>query len=419
MKFDKDKLERFLIKNRKKFYIGIGSIVFIIILIIVINTIITNTINKTRDETYDKIDSLAYSYAISNELLPIYDGESITIDLSLLSEVKYKDSICTGTIKYTKYNDKYIKTYYLENCGRCSNKKFGDETSNYNSKKKNVEVIAYYNYYDVSTNYTKWTSWIPFENIDTEETDGLLLPIDKKKIPDTPKAATDLIIEKEDSIFYRYRDKKWKWYKNKNAQYSEFSSTAPDGYPNKDTSTTRSTDPSEWSLSYPDVYDYRTISAKTGYRWYKMVDNEKVYWQDGDYAIEAPSEEYTKDTSINARMYSYVDKQWRFYKTTKRVYGFFSSTKPQNYPYKDTELFIYSNWSTWTQSSSVDNSNSGYREEVTNVNSRYRVKYNVLSFIKLDNYVTKDELEQTLGRSIVELMQDPALKIDIKFKFKY
>ena len=419
MKFDKDKMERFLIKNRKKFYVGIGVLIAIVILVIITSCSINGAVNKLRDETFDKIDSLAYSYAETNNLLPIYNGESVTIELSSLAEVKYKDSTCTGSIKYTKYNDKYVKTYYLENCGRCDSKDFGKETSKYNSNSKNVEVVTYYNYYDVSTNYTKWTDWIPFEKIDTEATDGVLLPSDKKKIPDTPKAATDLVIEKEDSVFYRYRDKKWKWYKNKKASYSDFSSTAPDGYPNKDTTTTRSTEPTEWSLSYPDVYDYRTINVKTGYRWYKVVDDEKVYWQDGDYAVEAPSEEYKKDTSINARMYNYVDKQWRFYKTTKRGYSFFSSTKPQNYPYKDTELFTYSNWSTWSQSSSIDNSNSSYREEMTNVNSRYRVKYNILSLIKLDDYVTKQELETSLGRSMVELMQDPSLKIDIKFKFKY
>lgn len=417
MKIDKVAIERYLIKNRKKIYIGLGLIVALIIVLIIISSSIKNIGSKACNDLYDKAGDLAYTYAKDNSLLPVYESESVTINLDTLGEIKNKDKVCSGSIKLTKYKDDYIKTYYLSNCG-CE-KNFGKESSKYNSKSKNVEVIAYYNYYDVSTNYTQWSNWMQFEKIDTEATDGVLLPIDKKKIPSVPKAATDEVVEKEDLTFYRYRDKKWKWYKNNKAAYSGFSSTAPSGYPNKDTDTTRNTEPSEWSLSYPDVYDYRTINTKTGYRWYKTVDGEKEYWQDGAYAVEAPSDDYKKDTSINARMYSYVDKEWRFYRTTKRVYSFYSSTKPTNYSYKDTELFTYSNWSQWTKETSIDNSNSSYREQETNLNSRYRVKYKILSLIKLDDYLAKDEFESLLGKSINELMQDPNYKIEIKFKFKY
>ena len=60
-----------------------------------------------------------------------------------------------------------------------------------------------------------------------------------------------------------------------------------------------------------------------------------------------------------------------------------------------------------------------YNDSLSFKETLYRVKYNILSLIKLDDYVTKQELETSLGRSMVELMQDPSLKIDIKFKFKY
>lgn len=408
--------ERFLIKNRKKILIITVIIIVVIIAICVVIGISNGSKLKACNNLYNDIDSIAYKYAEDNKILPIYQGENVVVDLDTLDPITYKNKTCKGSVKYTKYNDTYIKTFNISDCG-CDTSSFGKETETY-KKSTNMDVVTYYNYYEASTNYSPWTEWLKFEDIDTEETDGVKLPINKKKIPTVSKEAIILAIEKEDKTYYSYRDLKWKWYKNQ-APYSAFSSTAPAGYPNKDTNTVRETEPTDWSLTYPDTYDYRRISTKTGYRWYKTVDGKKEYWESGKFYPTAPSEEYKKDSSNYVNMYSYVDKEWRFYQNTRRNYGYFSSTQPSSYPYRDDELTEYTNWTSWSDVSHVDASNSAYREERTNLHSRYRVKYKMLTYLKLGSYLTRDEFEEKMGKPISELMQDESLQIDVKFKFKY
>ena len=89
---------------------------------------------------------------------------------------------------------------------------------------------------------------------------------------------------RETKTYYSYRDKKWKWYKN-DIKYSDYSSTQPAGYKNKDKATLKNTELSEWSLDYPEEFEYRHISTKTGYQWYKKEGKEKVYWENGKYLI--------------------------------------------------------------------------------------------------------------------------------------
>lgn len=413
-------LEKFYIQNRKKLFKLAILIVVLLIIIIVISSIISGSKRKACNNLYEEINDIAYTYAEENKLLPTYNGESATIYLSDLQSVTYKDNVCKGTVKYTKYNDEYLKTYDISGCGNCNTgDDWGKETDSY-KKGVNVNVIPYYNYYKVTTSVTPWSDWLPFEEIATEEKDGVLLPLNEKEIPDTPKEAIILEIQKEDATFYSYQDTKWKWYKNNSADVSGFSSTAPSGYPNKDTSSQRETEYTEWSQTYPDVHsEYRTIYTRTGYRWYKEEDGKKVYWQNGDFSVEEPGEGYKKDSKNQVKMYRYKDKEWRWYKTAKREYGYFTSIQPNSYPYKDTELVQYTNWTIWSQTSHLDSSNKGYRAEKTNVHSRYRVKYNMLSYIVYDNYITKAEFEKDLGKTVPELMEDETVQVDIKFKFQY
>ncbi len=402
-------------KNIKGFLI----IIFVIlVLYFVITSIINGSKTRTCNDLRNDILSKSDSYLSENNLLPILNGDSITIKLSDLNEaIVFKDYALTGTITYTKYNDEYVKTVKLDDASYCTTKEFTKE-GEYDSS-KNAEVTTLFNYFEVDSYNSKWSNWYPSEDISTEETDGVLLPLDSKKLPVIPNNAVITEYVRETKTYYSYRDKRWKWYKN-NIQYSDYSSTQPSGYTNKDVSTKSKTEETPWSLDYPETYDYRHIRSTVGYRWYYLDGETKVYWNNGEYSPNSPGSEYEKEFETSATMYTYYDDIWKWYNgNTKRIYSGYSSTKPIGYNYKDEDTLSYTNWTVFKDESFVDDSNKNYREEQTDIYSRYLIKYDIYSLPVLANYVTLEELESKLGKSYKEISEDKSIKVDVSFTFKY
>jgi len=118
-------------------------------------------------------------------------------------------------------------------------------------------------------------------------------------------------------------------------------------------------------------------------------------------------------------MYSYQDIQWRWYNGTKRGYSSYASVAPRGYGYRDDENTMIGSWSTWHETSGINNSNRYYREEVTETRSRYRIKYQVYSFLKLTDYVDKETFEKQVGKKYTEFYTSPNIKVDIKYEYKY
>ena len=204
------------LSESKQVIIKIFMIIFpLIIIIIIINLIISGIRNgnclEVRKELSDYIDS----YVMSNNLLPTINGDNIEINLNDVKKVTFNDEICTGTVKITKVNDDYIKTFNLENCSYCRTDNFGKEKNDYDGI-SNVDVVVYINYYNVTNNNSRWSDYIPFEKISTEETNGVMLPLSEEDLPEISEEAIITEIIKEDKIFYSYRDKRWLWYKNYN-----------------------------------------------------------------------------------------------------------------------------------------------------------------------------------------------------------
>lgn len=411
-----DKLKK-LLKNK---YVELAIVAFVIILttIVIACSIISSKRKEQcrtlREEILLSIDK----YVENNSLLPTLNGTSIVVNLSSIDdEFTFGKKTITGNVTYTKYNDEYIKTVEIANADYCSTNKFGKETDKYNSK-YNVKVNVYFNYYTVESYNSKYTNYLPSEKISTEETNGVLLPIDAKDLPTIPSNAVVTEYVREVKTYYSYRDKKWKWYKN-NIEYSDYSSTQPVGYTNKDTATLTYTEATDWSLNYPEEFEYRHIKTKTGYQWYYMDGKNKVYWENGAYSTESPGKEYKKDTSTEAKMYSYYDKIWRWYNgDNKRVYSYASSVKPTGYNYKDETTLTYTNWSKFTDTSSLTSLNEEYREEITDLYSRYLIKYDVYSYAMFEKPVKLEELEEKLGKSYQEIVNDNSIKVDVIFKFQ-
>ena len=266
------------ISNSKQVFIKIIVIVVpIIIIIVIINLIVSGVRNSNCFELRNKIGNYVDSYVMSNDLWPTINGDNIVVDLNDIEKVTFNDKVCSGTVKITKVNDDYIKTFYLENCSYCSVDSFSNEKDDYDDK-LNADVVVYINYYNVTNNNSKWSDYIPFEEISTEETNGVLLPLNLDYLPKISDEAIVTDIIKEDKIFYTYRDKRWLWYKVNNNDYSDFSSEQPAGYSKKDTKAETRTAYSIWSIDYPEVKDYRVISTDTGYRWYKKDENGNIIW---------------------------------------------------------------------------------------------------------------------------------------------
>ena len=189
---------------------NIKGFLIIIFVILVLYFIITSFINGSRTRTCNNLRndilSKSDSYLSDNNLLPTLNGDSITIKLSDLNEpIVFKDYALTGSITYTKYNDEYVKTVKLDDASYCTTKDFTKEGEFDSSK--NVEVTTLFNYFEVDSYNSKWSNWYPSEDISTEETDGVLLPLDSKKLPVIPKNAVITEYVRETKTYYSYRDK--------------------------------------------------------------------------------------------------------------------------------------------------------------------------------------------------------------------
>ena len=413
-------------KNHSLIVIGI------ILLIILITAFIFFKLSKEKKcKNVEKlILNQAESYAKNKKLLPTIEGDSITIDIDDIFKDEtlkpiIKESTCSGTIKFTKYKDEYIKTYDITNCDYCSTenryKNWSNETNKRPSKKTLTDVIPYYNYYELNFYHSAWSNWISEDEIGkTDETYQIALPLKQEIIPKIPVEGKIIKYEKEDAIWYSYRDKQWRYYKDNGGTYSNLSSEQPAGFANKDSSTEMKTAWTEWSLDYPEKKSYRTISSSTGYRWYYLDENEKVYWNSGAYTPEQPSKEYDKKEKETVTMYRYQDKMWKWYNGNKRFYtGFVSVSNAPGYTNRDDDLFIYGNYSSYSDQNNLNDSNSWYREQKMKTYSRYRISYSMRSFLKFDTYVSKEEFEKALNMTTSEIAKREDIEIDIQYKFKY
>lgn len=410
------------------FYIAIGVIIISIItgligFFAVRNGYCTDIEKKVKDKTLE--------YAKNKEIIPSLDGEFVNINLEDMykeeSPIKFNDKECKGTVKITKVNDKYIQTLNITDCDYCSTEKryssWTKETDKYNDKVAIVDVIPYYNYYTLEKYVTSWSNWFPSSMISTKKDEkyNVFLPLDTNQLPKINDKAEIINYEVENKNYYSYRDKQWKFYKYNLNNYSILSSTAPANYPNKDSATEMLTAPSEWSQNYPTEYDYRIITTKIAYRWFYEKDGNKIFWKNGEYLVDSPGEKYKKDYKDSVKIYSFQDKMWRWYSgTQRRLYNSsYLSAATTNYPYIDSEITRYTNWTSFKDVSDLNATNASYREQKIDVYSRYRINYNIISFLNLKEYISRDEFEKKLDKSIPEIYQDPTLRIDIKFKYIY
>lgn len=414
-------------KNHTLIIIGIFLILAITIGFIIFHV----SRSKTCDDIEKLIIDRAHFYAEHHDILPTIEGESITLSIDEIFENEtLRPTLdvynCSGTIKITKYKEEYINTYDVTNCSYCTTetryKKWSKEIEKQPSVKRNlVDVIPYYNYYDVSFYHSAWSAWIPEEEIgETDKTYQVALPLKPSVLPKISEEAKIIEYEKEDATWYSYRDKQWRYYKDNGGTYSALSSEQPSGFEKKDTSTLMKTEWTDWSLDYPEKKSYRDISSTTGYRWYYLDGDKKVYWNNGAFYPKQPDELYVKRDKERVQMYRYQDKMWRWYNGKKRTYSGFTSTRNSStYPLRDQDVVQYTNWSKYSAEKKIDSSNSWYREERTKTYSRYRISYSMKSFLKLDNYVDKNEIERILQGTVPELVNRTDLEIDIQYKFKY
>lgn len=426
-------------KYKKYTLIGItalGGFLLILILYLIINSIVRSSHDKVCMPIENSVVEASFKFAKEKDLLPINEGENIIVKVEdlLNAEILSKNNIrmkkgeCSGSVKITKYKNDYIKTLDLTNCSYCTTekryKKWSKETTKEpNSKNMIVDVEAYYNYSTYEDYNSNWTNFLNPEAINKEESKeyGIALPIDKTILPNIPEDAEILNIEKEDKNYYRYRDKKWKFYVNMGGNYTTtYFSEQPIGYVNKDIDTLKLTEWSNWSLNYPDTKSYRTIKSSYGYKWYYLDKKEKKYWNGGAYSVEAPSEKYNiKDEKTKERMYSYQDKTWLWYNGAKRKYSSYYSVAPAGYDNKDINMMIYSNWTNWNDTSYLSNVNSSYREQEIKTNSRYRIHYRMNSYLKYQNHLTIKEFEKETKTTLTEFLTKEKTKVDIIYKFKY
>lgn len=416
--------------DKKKVMTIAGIILAVIFLVLIIaNLVITNKKKKACNKIEETVISAAYKYASDKKILPEVGGQEIEVSSEDLikenyikkSDLTYEENVGKATVTITKYKEDYIKSVELENCGYCTSryKKWSKETNKYDEDKNVVDVITTYNYYNRSTYYTKYTDYIESSEVSTKKSKyGTYLPLDESILPEIPSTGVIVTIEQQTKTYYSYRDKRWRYYKYQ-CDYSAFSSEQPSGYANKDRGTVQYTEWSKWSINYPDEKDYRTIKKDTGYRWYYKDGKKKIYYNSGEYTPEQPSEKYTEKEKKTVTMYSYRDQEWRWYNDCKRYYTSITSKKNDNYPYRDDETLTYTNWTSWKPESSVNSENSYYREEKTDTHSRYRIKYDIYSLIKLDEALPEKEFEKKLGKSLEEIAKDPTIALEIIYKFKY
>ena len=418
-------------EKNKKILIHYGIIIGVIVFTLIIYFIGRSLVRRNYCQTIiNKVTSTSMNYFKKNKELPENGGDFVVLDLSKLIEEKLltneditvNKKIANGTIKITKVEEDYIATVLLTDCDYCdsSNKNWSKET---NKKPKSgiIDPIAYYNYYRVEKNYSSWTSWIENKRIkpDVDKKYKLRLPIDGL-LPVIPNDAKIDSIEQETKEYYRYRDKKWKFYDIVGDYTNYFSSEKPEGYENFDKSTMRYTDWSNYTLAYPEAKSYRTVNTKVAYKWYYMKDGKKVYYKSGEYAVQNPDKDkyiHDKETG-STKMYSYRDQEWRWYNGKQRRYSSFSVSPVRSYAYRDDGLIEYSSWSNYTDYSRLTADTTSYREEETDTRYRYRIRYYVETFKVLNKDITIKELEGNLNQTIDEIMLRDDIKVNVTYKYR-
>ena len=415
-------------QKRVLFYVAIGVIVISVIIALISFSVIRSGYCVDIEK---KVKKETLAYAKKNKLLPLLNGEYTTIELKDIykeeAPIKFNNKECLGTIKFTKVDENYVQTLNITNCDYCSTEKryskWTEETNKYNKNAAIVDVIPYYNYHTLEKYSTSWTTWLASDKVSTKKDKkyNVFLPIDINLLPKINEKAEIISYEVENKNYYSYRDKQWKVYRNNINNYSGLSSTAPNGYPNKDSATEMLSNPSEWSQSYPEEHDYRIITTKIAYRWYYEKDGNKIFWNNGEYLVDSPDAKYKKDSQDNVKIYSYQDRLWRwYYGTERRNYsGSYASVSTSSYPYMDSEISKYSNWTPFKDVSNLDSTNANYREQQIDIHSRYRIHYNIVSLEIFKEYVSRDEIEKKLGKSISEIYQDSTIRIGIHYKYKY
>ena len=419
--------------ERKKPFLKFLLIINIVVPIIVIGFIIyTAVINKKCINVYDSIKKASLAYIKDQGDTPVTEGDDTEINIADLYAEQYLNSsstdnvLCTGTVKITKYKKELVYTLDVRNCNKCSvNTKYGDWSAlqiNFPRNKAIVDVIPYYNYYDREINTTKWSKYYEDKDISDEVSKyGIRLPIDESLLPKIPKEATETNIEKEETYYYRYRDRSWKWY-DIEGDYSQFSSERPEGYANMDKDSERYTEWTEYSLNYPVEKSYRTIEQVTGYKYYYENKNgKKIYYNSGKYTPESEvnKQKYNKRDEETQELFRYRDKQWRWYNGQKRKYSGYTSKPYQYTPIKDTETEILGKASSWSEKQYTDENTSEYRVEEKQIRTRYRKQYEILSLLVLKKPLERQAFEKKERMSIMEFDTREDKKLEVTYKFKY
>jgi hypothetical protein len=298
--------------------------------------------------------------------------------------------------------------YAICECGKWSSEKEKKGSA------RIVDVIPYYNYVEKETYYTEWSGYYSLEELKEYPIEG---PEDER-FPDIASDAKNVTIETDYKMYYRYRDKLWRYYEDNGGSYSDFSSEQPAGYAYKDEDTVRTKDCSPWSLNYPEEKDYRYIRETYGSRWYYLDGKTKVYWNSGAYSPEQPDETYNLQEREDVRMYCYEDDEWRWYNGEPRYYSNFMSEPYGIYTNRDEGFFDYTSWSYWDTVSELDDYNSYYREEESENRPRYRLKYDMYSFNKLEGSLSKEEFENIVGKTLQQIIDDPKYDLVVTYKYK-
>lgn len=387
--------------------------------------------NYVCQKTYNNILNASKKYANKEKLYPTINGNSVKIRISKLYENNYITNLATnklrndGTVKITKVDNKYIYTLDVKNCNYCST---GVRYKNWSSEldynpvgKSVVDVIPYYNYTDREVNYTEWTDYLdPADISKTKSKYGIYLPKDKNLLPKIPSKSHIFTIEAEPKTYYNATITMWKWY-NIVGEYSDFSSEQPNGYTDKDESTLIYTNWTSYSQNYPTEKNYREVKKADGYQWYyKTKNGQKVYYKNKQYVPESlvNTKKYNEKSDNYQTMYSYRDRQWRWYNGTKREYSVYSSTKPGGYSYKDDKL-TYTKSTGWVDTTNINDSTKEYMTEKSYQVYRYRIQYEFLSDFILKEYIDQDTFIAKEKMSIEDFMKQEQYKLTIKYKYRY
>ncbi len=418
----------------KKKILNVFFVISTIVPIILIGIIIFIMVqNNNANKLYQVFKNANFEYLQDHDKLPTVEGENVTVSINKLYSENYispaftEDMTCSGNIKTTKYKNEYIYTLNINNCGSYStNQRYGEwskEVGYYPQNKSILDVVPYYNYYDRQTVVTNWSREYEQEELQPDVSDyGFKLPKEELNLamPDLPEEAKLAEIQKEDVLYYRFYDNTWKWYDIK-GDYSDFSSTQPAGYQNKDDNTLIHTEWSEFSLNYPEEQSYREIRREKGYQYYYMEDGKKIYANNKNYVVaeNIDTTKYTMRENKAIDMYSYRDAKWRWYNGQKRKYSGYATTAPKGYPHCDEALTNKGSFSNWTTKSSLNSSNQSYRVEEQKTKVKFRYIYEILSDPILKSPINREEFTQKVGMSIPDFVTLDNYKVEVSYKFKY